>query len=65
MNLKLPSADGCSGNQTYTVLPKCTCGDGAYVHALDKKTRRRTACSAWFGSKCSCVVYQARSDTDG
>lgn len=63
MNLKLPSADGCSGNQTYTVLPVCVCGHGAYFHDVAKGKRK--ACSAWFGSKCTCVVYQARSDTDG
>lgn len=60
MSLNLPSIDGCGGIQTYTVLPVCTCSHGAHFHELVKGVRK--SCSAW---KCGCMVYQARSDTDG
>lgn len=60
MALPLPAVDGAAGNQLYTVLPVCTCSHGAYFHELIKGVWK--SCSAW---KCSCKVYQARSDTDG
>lgn len=58
MALPLPAVDGAVGNQTYTVLPVCTCSHGAYFHELIKGVRK--SCSAWFGSKCTCRTYEPK-----
>jgi hypothetical protein len=47
-----------SGNQTYVVLPICSCGHGAYFHKLDGENRK--ACSVWDGVKCGCRAYDPK-----